>query len=396
MPTALPPVVDTSHTVKVNIDPIPANLPVPIAVPQSTVNPAPSAQNVTAVATEVLQAPPQPTSCCQKITNAYEVVKNKIITWLRSFDDWTNNTFPPTVAKCVQIFARYLPFAIALLFIPSTIVFGLFALAVVVRLICPEISTNNPKLHGFFAAAARVMGVFCSIMGVYSAVTMSFSQTPHVSLIAMAVNLAIAGICFYVAENEWTPKPNPHIPNHQHVTTNKLTQKSASRPATPLIPLQQSLEMPSVSQLSLNTSSSPTNVVPPSPKLLSAQPPNTAIAAIAQQASGMISPKPPLHPLSRSSTPTNKSLVPPLPPIPTASLALRNNSGFTKPIVKGGVSSTLTQPLSGVSGSLGRRTLPSTLTISVSNNSAGTPTVLDMSPVPVNTTADGVNGSASV
>lgn len=138
-----------------------------------------------------------------KISDAFIAVKKKLTAWGTNIENWTNKHLPPTAAKCAMLIVKLVPFALAMSLLPYTIVYGVFAVAAIVRYFCPEIYSAYPKHYDVFITAARVMGVYSAFHFLYNAAATSFSSNPQMCLVAMAVHFVILGACFHVADG-WT------------------------------------------------------------------------------------------------------------------------------------------------------------------------------------------------
>lgn len=298
-------------------------------------------------------------SCCTKVCSVYNTVTTKLSSIGRSIENWTYKRLPPTVAKCAMIIAKYLPLAVILFFLPTTIVLGAFALVVVLRLVFPHVITNNPKLNGVLATASRVMGVYSAIMAVYNGLSMSFAASPYLTLVAMAVHLIITGICFYMA-HQWSPEsegPSKTAEPAAPPAPPQAPAQAASQPSTPrapspppapsspeplqavplLVQTVRGTRPPTRSSTPRTASPMPTLTVPQSPlPTISSKPATPRLAPISAV---QLHPNPPTQP----STPRSKSPLPPLPPIPpipqlppTHPLATISLATGTKPVIKGG------------------------------------------------------------
>lgn len=298
-------------------------------------------------------------SCWQKF-------KSKLTSFGRKVEDWTYSKLPPTAAKCVLILIKHLPIAVAMLLLPSSIVLGLFAIGVVVRIICPDVFTFNPTLKGVFATAARTMGVYSAIMGIYNAFAISFSSTPYLNFISMGIYLGITGATFFAAD-QWTDADKSNAAAQKTPAAKSTTPVPAAAPAEASIPPSKA-KTPAAQPLKPPTPSARVNQFvatndPAKQASLKARPPTPS----GKNQFVPFDEEPPVQPQPA------QSLPPPIPPKPTVRPGTPNQKPGTLNALQG------SNPPAGKSSALKLKVPGPT----PGGSRSGTPLVLDPDPADI-------------
>lgn len=103
------------------------------------------------------------------------------------------NTVGAFASHMICTVLKVIPIGVILLILPTSIVFGMFAITAVVTIIKPELFFEQPSLT---AAIGHSMGSYSALQAIWNASAISFSATPQLCLVATFVHLIICAASF--------------------------------------------------------------------------------------------------------------------------------------------------------------------------------------------------------